>query len=248
MLYVFLFDSIGEPVIDLLNPWYLWKLRNRRHMEKQGRKSLHTQREANKLFEGEEFDIAEQSANVVKTMQFMAFYAQVYPAGVLLTLIGLCVRLVIDRYLIARRYARPMRFGAEINNAMRYQLLSIPFFMALGGTIFMRIANKELDFGGNEIALLFYGVYFYNPFLSFIRSACFQRFCGGRTEKTLCFTKYDDVKHKFDDDYDLSNPVTHRRAMIAFMQHNLSKLKNKEEKIDAVKAIEKLKAEQTDEF
>jgi len=78
-----------QPILTVFNPGYYIKLLQQKWAEKQGYKCKMTQKEANALYEGPPFEVANRYAAITKTLFLTCFYAPAIPIAILYSAVGL---------------------------------------------------------------------------------------------------------------------------------------------------------------
>ena len=129
-------------------------------------------------------------ANIQKTMLFTGFYANLVPAGILISLIGLFITYWTNKYMLLRRHSRPKALGKESTEEMS-NFLGL-FFMSFtaGNLIFDRIILDDI-FNYNWIAFIIAGVCYFSPQRWIV--SCFHKTSGD----VVNLQKYDDIKYTF---------------------------------------------------
>ncbi len=105
---------LAPPLTELVHPKYLWHLYKVSQLKSKGSNVLITQLEANTIFEPPQINFSRKYGENLAIVLAAGFYAPLFPPGVLLATLGLMVRYWIDKYLMLRRYKRPVPLGPEI--------------------------------------------------------------------------------------------------------------------------------------
>lgn len=90
-----------------------------------------------RLFEPPQTDFARKYGEQLAIMCFTGFYCLFYPAGILLTVIGLVFRYWVDKCLLLYRYKKPQPLGEDIAiwsiEHMNYFLLALLVILIIYG-------------------------------------------------------------------------------------------------------------------
>ena len=68
---------------------------------------------------------------LIKTMWMTAFYASLTPIGIPISMFALLISYWVDKYLIIKRYKRPLIISADLNKEMTDLFEMVPLFMAV---------------------------------------------------------------------------------------------------------------------
>lgn len=91
------------PTINLIGISNIIRILRLKFEKWRGKKSKMTQKEANKLSEGEQFDKPFLYAITMVTFYITCFYAPLIPMLPIISLLGLIYKYYVDRYLLLRR-------------------------------------------------------------------------------------------------------------------------------------------------
>lgn len=95
-----------------------------------------------RLFEGPTLDIAQIYANVLKTMLFTAFYATLVPMGAVFSLISVIFLYWVMKYLLLRRFKRPLPINQNLAEEM-VDYLELFFVVFSAGNIFFEYKIRD---------------------------------------------------------------------------------------------------------
>jgi hypothetical protein len=160
VLMVFIVNAISAPTINLLNPVYFATLLKRSSLLKQGAECRLTQGEANKIWEGPQVDMAQKFANCIKTVWLTAFFAAAFPFGVFISFVGIIYAYWVDKYLILRRYSKPLELGSGLAFKLAEDLEMVPLLYSLGCWIFgdLVVANLSSTYQYNHWTIIGFGI------------------------------------------------------------------------------------------
>lgn len=86
-------------------------------------------------------------ANVLKTIMFTAAVSPLIPAGVILSMIGLCILYWVDKYLLLRRFVCSNFITYKLPKTMTSYLHVSTIFFSLGNLIIMFVPIQyEIDY------------------------------------------------------------------------------------------------------
>jgi len=211
---VFIIIVVVGPLSNLFNPWYFLRLYRRWKAKRQGSNCKLTQEEANLLFEGPPIDIAQNYANVLKTIWVTAFYAPVLPIGVPLAVLGLFLSYWTDKYLLLNRYVRPSALGKSLSLWMAEYLELSPFFFAVGNIVFRSLIKRNDDDNVDDpilptiLGLAISFAHFLVPAHSIAKK------CFSSSERDYSYKQtYSQARVRFNNDYDICNPIYHDVAL-----------------------------------
>ena len=103
MFFIFLFNSILNPLFTIFDPLYIYKFFKRKLIERNPGNCKLTQHELNRLYEEPEFDFPTKYASIMKTLFITAFYGPFIPIGILVALLEVVLIYVCDKYCIKNR-------------------------------------------------------------------------------------------------------------------------------------------------
>ena len=103
MFFIFLFNTILNPLFSILDPFYIYKFLQRKLIEKNLVNCNLTQHELNKLYEEPELNFPIKYTSIIKTLFITAFYGPFIPFGILIALLEVVLIYVCDKYNIKNR-------------------------------------------------------------------------------------------------------------------------------------------------
>jgi hypothetical protein len=225
---IFWSNAFVSPILNIIDPIYLWKLFKQKSMKEDGENCKLTQLDAHTVFEGPEFDVAEKYAGVVKTVWLTAFYAPAIPICIPISLGGLFFQYWAEKYVLLRRSSYPLTMGSHLPKSTIVSLECTTFIYALGSLIFSVYASyftadEDYYIAPNVAAVVISFAYLVFP-INYL-----NKFMCSMVKKEEEDTPYDEARLDFPIDYDISNPITHNRAlrdMLLYMERkNPDKLK-----------------------
>jgi hypothetical protein len=209
--------SFYEPVLQLLSTtWLVKKWRIRREL-KRGEKSILSQRQANFLFEGVEFLIAERYAKTMLLFLIVCFFSYPIPLIPFVAFGGSVFQYMVDKYLLLRRCKVPEQMGPSI--AQTFSTL-LPFGCVIYATSLLYFANINYSNSSHRnlgISLLVLSVvYFFLPLNFLIKY--FKKDVEESQDQEKTDPTYRESRLLFTSDYNRVNPVTQREARHAFLR------------------------------
>ncbi|CAD8062591.1 unnamed protein product [Paramecium sonneborni] len=203
---ILIMNAIFPWVINLFDPFYIWKLIKRVKAKNQGNNCTLTQREANLLFEGTKSDLSQKYATIVKALMLTFFYAQLLPIGIPIALGFLLITYWVEKYLLLKRQARNAPLGKQLAEEMidLYIELTLLLFAA-GNCIWQKVVVGEIHpIVWTQLAVA--GFQFLIP-IDWIFE-WFVQFQEAETTET-----YQQKKAQIWDDYSKRNPVTQQKSI-----------------------------------
>lgn len=105
--FIMLGNLFIGPLVNFFNYDWVMKLLKRFLIKKMGDKSKYTQLEANRIFEGDEFDMAERYSIQIRTLMISIFFMPMVPASTILGVIAVFITYCVDKYLFIKRNGIP---------------------------------------------------------------------------------------------------------------------------------------------
>eukprot|EP01017_Pseudomicrothorax_dubius_P027652 TRINITY_DN3218_c0_g2_i5.p1 TRINITY_DN3218_c0_g2~~TRINITY_DN3218_c0_g2_i5.p1 ORF type:complete len:271 (+),score=30.95 TRINITY_DN3218_c0_g2_i5:154-966(+) len=164
--WLFMSNFVLVRLLSLFNPAHYYRKYQRSKLEADATYMNLIQSEANELFEDEPFDVATRYANNLNTLYFAAFYASMFPLGLILGLIDLGAGYWIDKYILLRRSAWPPQIGSKLAEEMMSNLKFLPLVFVVGNMS----TNSMLGTWSflNGVSLIVALVYFFRADYDFI--------------------------------------------------------------------------------
>lgn len=213
MVSVFVSNSILTPLMYIADTTYIMKKMKQSSVQKDPSKSGLSQAEANALFEGPQMDISSRYASFMKTIWATGFYGYLIPICIPISIAGLFLGYIADRYLLAHRFTTPIQLGKDIAKAMAFYYRFLPvWFMAgtylFGDYFYSQVSPTGVNAAIPSISLLGLAIALLNCILSIkIYKWCMKKDIDRENGYT-----YDQVYLTFQTDYDRANPVTQSAA------------------------------------
>eukprot|EP01017_Pseudomicrothorax_dubius_P049142 TRINITY_DN9094_c0_g1_i9.p1 TRINITY_DN9094_c0_g1~~TRINITY_DN9094_c0_g1_i9.p1 ORF type:complete len:714 (-),score=160.72 TRINITY_DN9094_c0_g1_i9:100-2241(-) len=208
---LFISNAWLTPFLTFVDFGYFFRLYQRYSTKKQGNDCLLTQEQANAIFEGIEFDIAQRYANIIKTMLFTAFYCPVVPLATLISACGLILTYWVDKYVLLRRAKEPPALSGELSMEMTEVLEYILPAFAIGNIVFEQflLSSGEKGAGTDIISWVTFAVGIINAFLpmGWLNEKLFPTGEEQTTNET-----YNQARRNFEEEYDRENPATRDEA------------------------------------
>ena len=209
----FIVTAVVGPLTSIFDPFYYMRLYKRSKVIKEGKACTLTQKEANLLFEGPPIDMALCYSNVLKAVWLAAFYAPLLPVGLPISFVGLVITYWVNKYLLLRRYVKPLELGQGLSFWMSEYLELTPFFFAAGNFIFRTlivIDDSPYPQPPNLASILSIAVAAGSILIPF--ETLFECFSKDDNSKSNKYT-YSDMRAAFNNDYDICNPIYHEAAL-----------------------------------
>ncbi|CAI2368266.1 unnamed protein product [Moneuplotes crassus] len=206
VFFISLSVSFITPLVYLFDPAYLFKLFKRWREERKGEKSMLTQKQANKLFEGPPFDMAQRYANTMLLICLAVFYISRIPIVSIILLFGAVFQYWLEKYLLLRRHKRPEKFSHEMSQVFSNM---VPFLCLLYGMSLFDTSWSVYK----TIKPISY-MYLIVPLLLLILPICnvFKKCQKDIHKNDVCTHK--EERMDFLTDYDRCNPATAKSARI----------------------------------
>jgi hypothetical protein len=177
-----------------------------------------TQKELNAIFEKPDMLISFKYSYIAKTLLMCLFYMPLFPAGTLISIIGVFFSYFIEKYNFTTTYKRPQMLNAEICSFYIYYFKFFIFVYAIGNWIFLTELKQASDNIFGLISMIFFGALSAIPFHSMFKCD-FLRV----KESDILNKDYDFYYFDFFRDYERTNPVTRRQGNLNYLE----KMKNK---------------------
>ncbi len=228
IFYIVITGALLTPGLAIFDPGFIMQLFKRKQELKKGATSELTQRDAHKLFEGPQFDIATKYANLIKTVLLVGFYAPALPSVLVLAGIGLILSFWADKYILLRRVALPNTLDNDLTTLMIEYIEWTPVMYALGNLLFTyTLENSAMDpvYNATELWLMWItlGLSIINVLvpMEYINQKIFKY--QRRVTETMTYRQ---AQRSFITDYDRENPITRKRALREFMTQSFSPKKD----------------------
>ena len=177
------------------NKFIIWMERRK------GDKSYYTQREMNKLHEGDEICIANMNAYAMLLIMISAFYVTLVPFLPLICFGGAIYQYWIEKYMFIRRMKFPPKLSGYVERAMRQMMPFVILFYGTGQRLFIYELSNQRDDSSYFIMWITFA-YLLLP----IKTCAKYFFCAKKIEKDQKST-YDENRYLFRPDYLDVNPV-----------------------------------------
>jgi len=137
---------IMQPLLFIFSPSYIYKLWQKRKIIKDPKAYNKIQPEANKIFEGDNFEITVCYAVVLNMMLFAAFYAPLLPLSLFFAITTLIIFYWTFKCILLRRCCTPTFLGKEIAYEAIEIMEFVPLFLAIGDVFFNLIFYGQSGF------------------------------------------------------------------------------------------------------
>ncbi|KAL4500595.1 hypothetical protein ABPG72_003019 [Tetrahymena utriculariae] len=220
--FILLMNLVGSFNI-FMNPFYFYKLWQRRKAEKGDKQFLeHTpQQKMNEIYEGPKFDFPAAYAKLIKLIMFASYYSYPAPLIVYISLGILILTYWFDKYHLLSRCATPDYLSHHLPEAMAdFYLEFMIVVFCIGNIVFENLLfdkSSGLTIAALVIAILFWVADF---------DAIVNCLCSSDSNQTQV-RRYEYYSQYFLTDYERSNPVTAMKAIEEWTK-KLQDNKNKE--------------------
>ena len=171
-----------------------------------------TQQQANKIFEGDEFEITVCYAGVLNIMLFGAFYAPLLPLSLFFAIATLVIYYWTFKYILLRRCSTPVVLGKEIAYGAIEIMEFVPLFLAIGDVFFNLIFYNH----SGQLAYVTVGISIFNFLfpMGWLNKVIlpYEEKKKSRNESASNTTPYNEARIDFNEEYDRSNPMTQEKA------------------------------------
>lgn len=203
--------------MGIFDPWNLYRKCKRSKLENQGESCKLTQAEANLAFEEQNIDMAQKYSNITKTLMLTAFYACLFPIGMAISLVGLFFTYWVDKILLLRRFKKPQELASDISEQMFETIELVPFIYSLGNVIFVKLTSEngvDGNFDKESVAaLIISGIAYLFPVSSILE------WCQKKEDNFRNSEPYNVRRKFFNDDYEISNPITRKEGLKEWMEY-----------------------------
>jgi hypothetical protein len=111
VFFIILIGAIVKPIVGLLNLELLIKYFLRGKALSEGifnrEKTVKTQRELNEMFENHDINFGIKFSHICNLVLLSLFFLPIFPAGPLLSIFGLFLTYLVEKFNILRKYRRP---------------------------------------------------------------------------------------------------------------------------------------------
>jgi hypothetical protein len=197
------------------NMWYLLRKWKRKALEKnfpedQPIPNL-TQKELNQIYENPDIAISYKYSYIVKTFLMSAFYLPLFPLGTFISLIGITLMYLIEKYNLLNTYKRPEMLNSQICVFYITNFKFLIFTTALGNRIFL---YNMWDI--NKFAIM--SITIFSVLLIIPYHRLFKWKCLGVKESDILTKSYMDYYFDFATDYERQNPITKKKGNHTYLE------------------------------
>jgi hypothetical protein len=107
-------SAILTPILKLFRLSHFYRCLKKRSIRNAGVLSKITQQEANYWFENPGMDLATDYSMYSNLVMMGIFFMFIFPLGLFISLVGVCLLNMIDKYLLLRRYSLPQATSAQL--------------------------------------------------------------------------------------------------------------------------------------
>ena len=210
MFMTFVCGAIVAPLMSItcydliLNKIFRWFFVTRKYKDEKEELPL-TQRELNSYYENPDMGVSSQYSNLSKQVLMTFFYMPIFPLGPAITLIGVILNYVIEKFKCVYIYKRPEKLNEKIAFFYIDYFVMAFFAWAVGNYIFLSKQHSSHFF--ELFNLIFYGVLLIVPYNTFLRNWDISNAYSYSNE-----ISYDNAYLTFAFDYERLNPKTQKRG------------------------------------
>jgi hypothetical protein len=161
--------------------------------------------------------MAQKYSNITKTLMLTAFYACLFPIGMPISLVGIFFMYWTDKILLLRRFKKPQELASDICEQMFEVIELVPFIYSLGNVIFIKLTSEngvDANFDKESVAALIVSAVAYLFPVSSILECCQKK-----DENFRNSASYSERRKFFNDDYEISNPITRKEGLQEWMEY-----------------------------
>ena len=215
MFMIFLVGSIVSPLMSitcydlLLNRFFRWFHITRKYKNEKEELPL-SQRELNVYFENPDMGVSTQYSLLSKQIIMTFFYMPIFPLGPCITLVGVILNYLIEKFKCFQIYKRPEKLNEKIT-FFYIDYFGMAFFAwAVGNYFFYGKLHSSKIF--ELFNLIFYGALLIIPYATFIRKYDISGAYSSENKIT-----YDDAFLNFSVDYERLNPKTQKKGAMNYI-------------------------------
>ncbi|KAL4510023.1 hypothetical protein ABPG72_010216 [Tetrahymena utriculariae] len=217
MQYIFVMNAIIIPLMQLIDVsrifqlYYQWKTSQKL---KDYARSNYTQKQLNEVYSDPASDLVYDYALIISQMYFMAFYSPLIPMGSVTTLLTLILFYLIHKFKLAKHRSMLNNVGSELCVEMTEMLELIVPIYCFSNLIFEHMLSQDNIISTFAIIGVVVGIL--NAILPMdkIKDMVLD---SSMNEFYIQKPQYQEIKDKFETDYDIENPVT-KDTYVAFVQ------------------------------
>ena len=225
MLMVFLVNSIVVPILWTFSFSYLYKKFRIWLIEwditPDNPEANHklTQKELNDLYELPSMQIDEKYSYIFQTLLISFLYIQIFPLGVVISLIGFLLGYAIEKYNFCNKYRRPEMLNDRLCKVYINYFIICLFASGLGDFIFNKdVYNTNM---WSLINIILFGFLIIVPYCYIIDNC--TKYCIDLKESKIHTSKFEDVYDSFKRNYENTNPLTKKESDFKKNSGNLGK-------------------------
>lgn len=180
IFFIALFNIL-PPIGRFIDPFYLLITIRNKIYEMPGRfilipeyrlKNFNCQRDFNRIYEDNDFDLGYEYAYVIKTSIFTSFFMCVQPIIAVFAVIGLILMFLVNKYRILYRFFKPRYYSSTVNTFVDYLLNVSPVTFGLGMLIF---TNWQTDHSLGSTLMLNWAIFIIGLFFLFFPFRIFYK-------------------------------------------------------------------------
>lgn len=202
-------------MVQLMNLFYFLRKFKQSRLEKTYKDDceipLYNQRELNAMYENPSMEISYKYSWVAKTFLMTVFYLPLFPLGTIISIIGVILSYMIEKFNLLRTYKRPPMLNGEICAFFINNFKLMIFTYAVGNWIFLGNVYNNNQFALPMIVL--FGAIIIIPYHRFLRCQCL-----GQNEADILTQPYDSFYFGFSTDYERQNPLSKRKGNQQYLE------------------------------
>lgn len=174
----------------------------------------YTQGELNQIFENTDINIAYKYAYISKTILMTIFYIPILPCGIFISLTGMGLLYLIEKYKITNHYKKPPTISSEICFTYLDSFKIIVFIYSVSVYIFHNESPYSNYFNFSLFSIIFFGILLIIPYSNYMKIDLI---------KVNSIDNYEEEYFNFATNYEIQNPLTKRGCLYKI----LSRLKTR---------------------
>ena len=217
MLMIFLVNSIIIPISwtfsfsFIYNKFRIWLIE--KNIDPDGNHEK-TQKELNELYELPSMEIEEKYSYIFKTLLISFFYIQIFPLGVVISLLGLCLGYFLEKYNFCNRYRRPEMLNDKLCKVYINNFIAALFVCGIRDYIFKSNVYETKTW--SLINIILFGILILIPY-HFIINILTKYFINLRESK-IHKSSLEEKYFSFFNNYERANPITKKEGISNYLK------------------------------
>ncbi|EAR96852.2 kinase domain protein (macronuclear) [Tetrahymena thermophila SB210] len=217
MQYIFVMNAIIIPLMQLIDVSRIFQLYYQWQTDKKLKdyaRSNFTQKQLNDIYSDPASDLVYDYALIISQMYFMAFYSPLIPMGSATTLFTLVLFYLIHKFKLAKHRSLLNNVGSELCVEMTEMLELIVPIYCFSNLIFEHMLSQDNITSTFAIIGVVIGILNAVLPMDKLKDMVLD---NSMNEFYIKKPLYQEIKDKFETDYDIENPVT-KDTYVAFVQ------------------------------